>query len=405
MLNEEETMFAVLEATRLNVDDKSRSNLFSWRGQFTPQFVDYLLETYARPGQRVLDPFCGSGTVLQEAASHGLAATGFEINPAAYAMAKFFSLCGLSHPSRVTLVKSADEVLRSVLVTFDADLPLFRRSSDYRESTSNLLTVAAEVLSRVNDKRTKLLLLLCLFRAEGSKNGALVTAVARAFRFLADHLMLLPHSEEAPVAALSDARSGHMLINGQADLIITSPPYINVFNYHQNYRTVLELVGFDMLMVAHSEIGSNRKHRGNRFLTVIQYCLDLELALDSFAKCLVPGGLLIMVLGRESRVRGVAFGNSVLAKALIERNGAYSQCMSHERVFVNRFGQSIYEDILVTRRAGDPAVGDAARNVARSALQEARTNAEGDVCANIDEAIGLSESVKPSPIFNKAALI
>jgi len=129
LLNEEETMFSALESTRLNVDDKSRSNLFSWRGQFTPQFVDYLLETYARPGQRVLDPFCGSGTVLQEAASHGLAATGFEINPAAYAMAKFFSLCGLSHASRVTLAKSADEVLRSVLVTLDADLPLFRSSS------------------------------------------------------------------------------------------------------------------------------------------------------------------------------------------------------------------------------------------------------------------------------------
>ena len=34
----------ILDQTRLDVSEKSRSNLFSWRGQFTPQFVEYLLD-------------------------------------------------------------------------------------------------------------------------------------------------------------------------------------------------------------------------------------------------------------------------------------------------------------------------------------------------------------------------
>ena len=398
-------MFAELETARLNVEDKNRSNLFSWRGQFTPQFIDYLLETYARPGQRVLDPFCGSGTVLQEAASHRLAATGLEIHPAAYAMAKFFSLSGLSHGSRRKVVKDASEVLYSVTSKLDEGLPLFCNVSDYRENASNLLGVAKKVLAKTEDKRTKLLLLLSLFRAEGSKNGNLVATVTRAFQFLSDQLIQFPVSEEAPVAALSDARNAHLFLNQEADVIITSPPYINVFNYHQNYRALLELVGFDMLKVAHSEIGSNRKHRGNRFLTVIQYCLDLELAIDSFAKALAPNGLLIMVLGRESRVRGIPFGNSAIAQALIERSGAYSRSISHERVFVNRFGQSIFEDILIARRTGDPTIGESARDVALSVLQHALGNADGDVRANIEEALGLVGDIQPSPIFNKTALI
>lgn len=405
MLNETQTMFAELETARLNVEDKNRSNLFSWRGQFTPQFIDYLLETYARPGQRVLDPFCGSGTVLQEAASHRLAATGLEIHPAAYAMAKFFSLSGLSHGSRRKVVKDASEVLYSVTLKLDEGLPLFCNASDYRENVANLLGVAKKVLAKAEDKRTKLLLLLSLFRAEGSKNGNLVATVTRAFQFLSDQLIQLPVTDEAPVAELSDARSAHLFLNQEADVIITSPPYINVFNYHQNYRALLELVGFDMLKVAHSEIGSNRKHRGNRFLTVIQYCLDLELTIDSFAKALAPNGLLIMVLGRESRVRGIPFGNSAIAEALIERSGTYSRSISHERVFVNRFGQSIVEDILIARRTGDPTIGESARDVALSVLQCALGNTDGDVRANIEEALGLVGSIQPSPIFNKTTLI
>jgi SAM-dependent methyltransferase len=398
-------MFAELETARLNVENKNRSNLFSWRGQFTPQFVDYLLETYARPGQRVLDPFCGSGTVLQEAASHRLAVTGLEINPAAYAMAKFFSLSGLGHRSRSKVVKDASEILCSVTTRIDKGLPLFRNVSDYRENVSNLLGVAKQVLSTAEDKQTKLLLLLSLFRAEGSKNGNLAATLIRGFQFLSDQLMRLPVTEEAPVAALSDARSAHLLLNQQADVIITSPPYINVFNYHQNYRALLELVGFDMLKVAHSEIGSNRKNRGNRFLTVIQYCLDLELAINSFAKALVPDGLLIMVLGRESRVRGIPFGNSAIAEALIERSGVYSKSVSHERVFVNRFGQSIFEDILIAQRTGETIIGESARDVAKSELYNALGKAVGDVQANIEEALGLVGSIQPSPTFSKTALI
>jgi SAM-dependent methyltransferase len=397
-------MFAELETARLNVEDKSRSNLFSWRGQFTPQFVDYLLETFAHQGQTVLDPFCGSGTVLQEATSHRLLGIGLEINPAAYAMAKFFSFSGLDVRSRQQIVKAASELLGSVAGRF-AGLPLFDESSDYRESASNLLDLARDLLSKTEDKQIRLLLLLSLFRAESTRNGNLTPTVARVFEFLSARLLQLPTTDRAPVAVLSDARQAHLRVTGGADLIITSPPYINVFNYHQNYRALLELVGFDMLRVAHSEIGSNRKHRGNRFLTVIQYCLDIEQALFSFANSLVPNGLLIMVLGRESRVRGIAFGNSAIVSTLIERNRAFSQPTIHERVFVNRFGQSIFEDILVARRIGNSCNAGSARDLATLLLRKVLPDALGDVRTNIEEALSLSASISPSPLFDKSAVI
>lgn len=397
-------MLTELETTRLNVAEKTRSNLFNWRGQFTPQFVDYLLEKFARPGQTVLDPFCGSGTVLQEATSHGLQGIGLEINPAAYAMAKFFSFSAFGEDSRRHLITKARDLLCSVAVRFDG-LSLFKESGDYRESASNLLDLARDILGKTEDKQLRLLLLLALFRADSARNGDLVPAVVRSLQFLSDQLLLLPRAELAPKTFLCDARNAHVQLNERANLIVTSPPYINVFNYHQNYRALLELFGFDMLKVAHSEIGSNRKNRGNRFLTVIQYCLDSEQALTSFAKTLASGGFLIMVLGRESRVRSIPFGNSAIVKALIEQNGAFRDTSVHERVFVNRFGQSIYEDILVARRVSEPRHPGNARELASALLRDALCDAVGEVRADIEQALSLSVSVKPSPLFDRSSVI
>ena len=53
-----------ISQSELNIDDKVRSNLFAWNGQFSPQFIEVLLSKYSKPDFFVVDPFVGSGTVL-----------------------------------------------------------------------------------------------------------------------------------------------------------------------------------------------------------------------------------------------------------------------------------------------------------------------------------------------------
>ena len=64
----------ILEQEKLDVTTKKRSNIFNWRGQFTPEFVEYILKTFAKEGDFVCDPFSGSGTVLLEASRQTLQA-------------------------------------------------------------------------------------------------------------------------------------------------------------------------------------------------------------------------------------------------------------------------------------------------------------------------------------------
>lgn len=389
---------------KLNVTSKTRSNIFSWRGQFTPEFVDYIINTFAKTANTTLDPFCGSGTVLLESARHGLASTGFEINPAAYAMARFISLATLSQVERKSLCASLQERISSLIGAYH-DLPLFESESTFRGSYKNLIHFADDLLSKLDNKNEKVIALTCLFHAENNGRGVLGVTLPRSLEIVTARLTSLPFAQKPIVAALCDARMAHLRLQMPVDLIITSPPYINVFNYHQNYRSIMEVLGFNLLKVADSEIGSNRKNRGNRFRTVVQYAVDMEIALDSFARSLSKNGMLVLVVGRESRVRGIPFFNSSILLQIAEEMGAYQKIATPERVFTNRFGMSIKEDILVLQMCGFPPQSGNARNIAQQHLQTALHIAQGDIADDINDALTQISTIEPSPIFDKKGIL
>jgi DNA methylase len=389
-----------LDRQKLDVTNKTRSNIFGWRGQFTPEFVAYLLDEANEGTGLVVDPFCGSGTVLQECAARNRAAHGFEINPAAYAMSRFFTLSRLSHDKRINLANRVERLFQGTTSEF-VDLPMFNPVEDYRGRASNLLDLGREVFSRTESKSETLLALLTLFEAEGCRllnlNQAIFTALGRVKR----HLLALTDSTATLEASLCDARLVHRYVRAEAELIVTSPPYINVFNYHQNHRAILELLGFDLLHVAASELGSNRKNRANRFRTVIQYALDMETALESFALSLKARGQLVLVVGRESNVRGVAILNSRLVADIATNLGGFQQEGTFERCFTNRFGATIYEDVLLFRRINEQPTPGAARGIARGLLEELEDNASGEVQDDVRDAIVNVDGIEPSPVFSR----
>src|SRR5207253_8329252 len=62
----------------------SAHGLHEYKGRFNPQVVRFLLNYLgARKGMKVLDPFCGGGTTLVEAAFHAVRAVGVDMNPLA----------------------------------------------------------------------------------------------------------------------------------------------------------------------------------------------------------------------------------------------------------------------------------------------------------------------------------
>lgn len=75
-----------------------------------PQIANRLIRENSSKGETVLDPFCGSGSVLVEALILGRNAVGIDINPLAIMIAK--AKTTTIHPSE--LASTIDEVLENV---------------------------------------------------------------------------------------------------------------------------------------------------------------------------------------------------------------------------------------------------------------------------------------------------
>jgi hypothetical protein len=210
----------------------------------------------------------------------------------------------------------------------------------------------------------------------------------------------LPYSPNPCAVLMSDARD-LPLPEQSIDLVVTSPPYINVFNYHQNYRRAMELMGWDLLQVARSEIGSNRKNRANRFMTVVQFCMDIAQVLRELRRVIRPTGVAVFVIGRESRVRRIRFHNARILALLALGTSVFRLQRWQERKFTNRFGTAIYEDLLTLTPAESTMQfpEDLGRLVGVSVLTDALRRSPSEQAAEIEEAIAVAHDLRPSPLF------
>jgi hypothetical protein len=234
---------------------------------------------------------------------------------------------------------------------------------------------------------------------ESDKKLCLPESLTKSFYQIKTALLTLPYAENLIKATLNDARTVGQELPQTADLILTSPPYINVFNSHQNYRAIIETLNIDILKIAQSEFGANRKNRSNRFKTVVQYCLDMAQAIESFWQALKPSGKIILVIGRESNVRKIAFYNGQMIFQLIQAMGGFIEWHTLERTFTNKFGNAIKEDIIIFQKDSRQPQTECARKVALAHLKKGLLKATGEVKADILNAIKTIELVTPSPFF------
>jgi len=367
----------LVEQDKLDVNNRDRTNLFNWRGQFSPGLIDVLLDKFAKSNSVVFDPFVGSGTTLFESARRSIEAYGSELNPAAVEMASTIKFVNMPISKRVEYITKAEEMLKKY------------NTNDIKhliKETDNILIRNILVNSAINH-----------FNISKNKNR---NGFNEAFSKHSKIIMNLPYVKKRLDVFHSDARHTELKDNS-IDLIITSPPYINVFNYHQNYRPVMEKLGWDLLSIARSEFGSNRKNRSNRFLTVVQYSIDMNDVLKEMNRITKSNGRIIIVIGRESKIRGVSFENYKIITALACKCLSMKLLLRQERSFKNKFGKTIYEDILHFKpQKGNYNDKHSPIQIAKHFLREAMNDASDKSLKNdILEAVKKAEKVQPSPIF------
>lgn len=373
----------LIRQSRLDISGSRRVNSLPWRGQFSPELAELLISEFLDDGT-VIDPFCGSGTTLIESARLGRSSIGSEINPAAYILARIYELASLTPEQRQGLIARLAEGLSEL----NADSPSFEQVSRWARDTE---------VGPDKCVRDAIFLL-----AAGNDSAIKPKRLEKAVEQVSSLVRSLPIGDMDISISLGDARRLDAP-GGSADGLLTSPPYINVFNYHQNYRNAVESLGWAVLSSAKAEFGSNRKHRQNRFLTVIQYAQDITETIQESVRVLKPGATSVWVVGRESKVRGVAMPNPLIVFEAATRGGGLSLLSKHERSFTSRYGQRVFEDILVFAHpagAADRPLANAAdlgREIGSGVLSTMLDQA-GDVAHEVEAAIAWSPKVCPSEV-------
>ena len=389
---------------RLDIVNKERSNLLPWKGQFSPQLIQSLLEVYCTKTDQILDPFMGSGTVLYEATLMNLNAVGVELNPAAIKMAQIYLLSHITIAERKKCIMNIEN--RVYPIISDSDLPLFNNSFyNFKENSLEIFHNIKNIMKDIKKPETRLILEAYLILIDPKENQPIrkkARAVWKKLKFL---IVNLPYIQSKIKIINSDCRKMPLKENS-IDIVITSPPYINVFNYHQQKRASMEAMGWDILSLAKSEIGSNRKHRSNRYFTVIQYCLDMAMVIYELSRVCKPKAKLIFIIGRESNVKKTSFFNSEIIASIAKQVFEFDIRCRHERFFKNRYGQIIKEDILLFENPTSPLKYNIdPRRVAYSVLTEASNRAPKEEKKFLFDAIKSINLINHSPIYRSSQFL
>jgi len=232
---------------------------FNFIAGFSPEFVHQCCEA-ARLGHQavLLDPFAGCGTALVVAAERGMRSIGYEPHPvfARIARAKLPSPHSLDELAEVEQAISRGLLAEAVSCELSPDAELFLAKLFSQEHLRDLLGARQElevtglsrsdlgflalsaVVEKVTHSQTD-----GIYKAPTSRKT--VTSPDEATRavvsMIAHDLTVLDQPDYASLGRVHPVSSEHMssVPNGGTDIIVTSPPYLNNFDYAEMTRMLL----------------------------------------------------------------------------------------------------------------------------------------------------------------------
>lgn len=290
------------------------------------------------PGLVVLDPFCGSGTTLLEAAMFGSSVVGIDVNPIAVMISKA-KLAKLTSEN-FTQLSDLARTVKSWHGQFGNKLPDFhgrdhwfsegaqiafgflRGEIDALGRETDIWNVAAVALSAIVNRFSNQDTETRYARVERNPEPVAITeAFAVKLDTLAKGLKARGEFHESVAAQiiLGDIRTDTEIAAESIDRIVTSPPYANTMDYYLYHKQRMNVLGFDFKVAQNSEIGS-RYEFSSKKAPKEKWDEDYAAALKNVHTKLKRGGIAIYVIG-DSQIAGEHIDGGLMTVRLAEQLG------------------------------------------------------------------------------------
>lgn len=284
------------------------NGLFPYRGKFHPQMIKGLINVMGcKPGDTVLDPMMGSGTVLIEATLMGMNSIGIDASPFCSFMTKA-KIDGLTVPANN---------LKAALVNFDStfnyflkkvgELEVSKRKGQTELFGNHNFNAAPKLPYGCKRQDTQDYLMLAFLDAKGyaerSKRKSFreqFHAILERYIFAAEKIQAVLNGFQEELGA-ADPRTGdarNMDIEDETiDGIIFSPPYSFAIDYLGNDAYHLNTMGVDIDKLRGSMVGLRGKRPLEKYQT---YLSDMDKIISECARVLKPGKICSIVVGTNN---------------------------------------------------------------------------------------------------------
>lgn len=338
-------------------------------GKLDPALARTLITSFSDEGQIVLDPFCGSGTVLHEAVLLKRSAIGWDSSPLAILLAQA-KLLGI-YPDELGQLRSVINELEPYVAQgslFSLALPNERIIPDMPRIQSIDSWFEANALQELGFLRSYLVrklptlmpgaaillqtafsrIIVMASNQQGESSyrrvkkkdypGRVISLFLEAIKSVADSAdkfrHIVPFRTRAIVAAtdthcqmawddtlihlyLHDTTSSRLpdqFIDKKADLVVTSPPYLMSWDYGLYHKFRFYWLGFDLDQYEQTEIGRHLRRKQD---DVEQYRENMTMAFKGIG----------LALKAESRIALINAPSIVHGKE-IDTNAILEECAS-----------------------------------------------------------------------------
>lgn len=300
--------------------DRFTHGFHSYPARMHPKIAELLVAGLTDPDMRVLDPFCGSGTVLVESLAQGREAFGLDANPLAVQLAKVKTLRPSKRDRDLFLdciigvaERSTERVQTRVPVIADlhkselqwyaphvlkemAGLLEELRAVEVEwivrgmEMVFSALVVKfskqkADTSEEMVEKRLRKGLVTEFFVQKGHE----LVSMWEAFERVAGpfHAKCQVYEGDARKLATSVGRSRY-------DAIITSPPYGGTYDYVDHHRRRAAWLGIKLTSFEHSEMGARRRQAD---IGIRGWDKELSDVLAGMHSVLSHNGVVVLLIG------------------------------------------------------------------------------------------------------------
>jgi DNA methylase len=332
-----------------------------------PELALDKIELLTRRGATVLDPMCGSGTVVRIAAESGRAAIGADLDPLSVIITN--TACHGAWASE--LGERAKGVLRRAR-RLGGQLPEWiKRDPEtaavvsywFAPEQAEDLSRIARVLAKAprSDDPLRVAFSRMIVTKDRGASLARDTSHSRPHRVADDNdydvfeefirsakkleaLIDTARKRHRPKVRRADARGLYFIPASSVDLTVTSPPYLNAIDYLRGHKLSLVWMGWtanEIRAIRGESVGAERmlldvapevraiaetavapltdlpqRHQG----LVLRFTHDMDRLARSLARVTKRKRHLVMVVA-NSQVKGVAISNAAICEGVVQRHG------------------------------------------------------------------------------------